>query len=135
MEPRAKTWGHKNGELAAAQINRHSSSTSDMDRIGKAQQKYEFCKGTLFDAARIFAGIGTGKDIFDPENMTGNIPQPVLFENSENLTNSIRNNPTMSIRPSPPSQAPSKVNKKWIQKIIFLYKMKRKKIIENNWKI
>lgn len=109
VEPRAKTWGHKNGELAAAQINRHSSSTSDMDRIGKASQKYEFCKGTLFDAARIFAGIGTSKDIFDPANMSG--PPPTLFESEVMASNVARqSNPSSPpYRSSPPSQTPIKV--------------------------
>ena len=82
-----------------------------MDRIGKANQKYEFCKGTLFDAARIIAGIGTSKDIFDPANMTGPIPQTTLFENEINSTNIKQNSPTLPIRPSPPSQTPSKVKK------------------------
>ena len=34
-EKRSKTWGPKNGEHAQRELNRHSSSTSDMDKIGK----------------------------------------------------------------------------------------------------
>ena len=88
-----------------------------MDRIGKANQKYEFCKGTLFDAARIIAGIGTSKDIFDPANMTGPIPPQTLFETDAATTQTQnKSSPSLPVRSSPPSQTPSKVVMKKIKK-------------------
>ena len=64
MEPRgpgartAKTWGHRNGEIVSNQINRHSSSTSDMDKVGLKQQ-YGHIKAAFAPATMICGAIGT----------------------------------------------------------------------------
>ena len=42
-EKRSKTWGPKNGEHAQRELNRHSSSTSDMDKIGKRSKVNNQC--------------------------------------------------------------------------------------------
>ena len=63
MEPRgpgartAKTWGHRNGEIVSNQINRHSSSTSDMDKVGLKQQ-YGHIKAAFAPATMICGAIG-----------------------------------------------------------------------------
>jgi len=70
MEPRgpgartAKTWGHRNGEIVSNQINRHSSSTSDMDKVGLKQQ-YGHIKAAFAPATMICGAIGLSRDVFN----------------------------------------------------------------------
>jgi len=100
VEPRAKTWGHRNGELAAAQIRQLSSSTSDMDKIGKSSTKHECLKNPLFDVARLFIGIGLSRDICEPLDKLPKTPSEI--SNSPTSPPTIRNVQNQ-VQPSPPS--------------------------------
>jgi len=60
----AKTWGHRNGEIVSSQINRHSSSTSDMDKIGLKHQ-YSHIKAAFAPATMICGAIGVSRDVFN----------------------------------------------------------------------
>ena len=79
-----------------------------MDRVGKYSQKYDNCKGTLFAAARIFAGIGLSQDIMDPNNLTGPTPTQTEYI-SANTPQSVPKF-TQNMRASPPTKMPITVS-------------------------
>jgi len=110
VEPRAKTWGHKNGELAAQHINKLSSSTSDLDRMGKGQKQFEFCESKLVHVAKILAGIGSGRDVF--EHAQPGVSRPPDYVIDQEFLNPFAKLPqrhSIQSQLSIPHQAPSKV--------------------------
>lgn len=101
VEPRAKTWGHRNGELAAAQIRQLSQSTSDMDKIGKFSAKHETLKTPLFDVARLFIGIGIGRDICEPlDKFPGRSNTSEEPQSKQSISNQVQQSPPSSPNPS-----------------------------------